>query len=471
MSFKRKLRPRLPNFSRNGRASFKKNEFYLLVSSILALFLVVSLYYFDSQYETVSLSPEQRCEDGTIENSCSLFSGLYCKEGKLVEDCRMCGCILESKANSLEFIPTYSSADDFPESETKGYILQFKQKPYYSNAQKGVSYKNLLQAEHNRVKQQTNDILGKQIGNNLKVYGEFFDAFNGIALDITKNECLALKSKISDIEECYPNFEVRAFLDKALEVNGANTAPSFGLTGKGSVIAVIDTGIDGKHESLDDLDDNPSTDDSKIIAFKDFVNYKSEAYDDHGHGTHVAGIASGTGGSNKKFKGVAPGSKLVGVKVLNAYGGGSFSDVIMGIEWTVQNKVRYGIDIISMSLGANINGDGTNPVEIAATTAVEQGINFVVAAGNAGPRANSVGIPASAKNVITVGAVDNDKEIASFSSRGPTKDGRIKPEVSAPGVRISAPAANILDLSDKSDCFHSNKFLAALHCFILIIFS
>jgi PGF-pre-PGF domain-containing protein len=416
-----------------------------LIVSLLALVLVLSLYYFDAQYEKVSLSPESRCEDGTVENSCSVFTGLYCKEGKLVEDCRMCGCVPESKTNSLEFVPSYTSASDFSETKTKGYILQFKQKPYFSNAQKGLTYRNLLQAEHTRVRQQANVILGKQIGKNLKVYGEFSDSFNGIALDISQNECLALKSKIPDIEGCYPNFEVRVLLDKALTVNGADSAPSFGLTGKGSVIAVIDTGIDDKHESLNDLDDDNSTIDPKIIGFKDFVNYKSEPYDDHGHGTHVAGIAAGTGGNSKKFRGVAPGSKLVGVKVLDEYGSGTFSDVIMGIEWTVQNKQRYGINVISMSLGANVNGDGTTPVEIAATTAVEQGINFVVAAGNAGPGANSVGIPASAKNVISVGAVNNDKEIASFSSRGPTKDGRIKPEVVAPGVSISAPAANSVD--------------------------
>jgi len=108
--------------------------------------------------------------------------------------------------------------------------------------------------------------------------------------------------------------------------------------------------------------------------------------------------------------------------------------------------------IISMSLGASINGDGTSPVEIAATTAVESGINFVVAAGNSGYSGfNTVGIPASAKKVITVGAVDNNKNIAPFSSRGPTKDNRTKPEVTSPGVNIisSVPTGNC-ELCDPS---------------------
>jgi len=96
-----------------------------------------------------------------------------------------------------------------------------------------------------------------------------------------------------------------------------------------------------------------------------------------------------------------------------------------------------------MSLGKNINGDGTDPVEIAADYAVASGINFVVAAGNSGSRGeNTVGIPASAFNVITVGATKDNMEIAGFSSKGPTKDGRIKPEISAVGVDVISSVPN-----------------------------
>ena len=246
-----------------------------------------------------------------------------------------------------------------------------------------------------------------------------------------------MKSRIDIIKECHPNLKVHTLLDSSLEVMKINLAYSeFGLTGNNTVIAVIDTGIDASHESLDDLDDNSSTDDPKIIGFKDFVNFRTNSYDDMGHGTHCAGIAAGTGGSAGIYKGVAPQAKLVGVKVLNSWGSGYTSDVIAGMEWVIQNKDVYNISVISMSLGRNQNGDGTSPEEIAATTAVENGISFVVAAGNAGPEENTVGIPASAKKVITVGAIDDDKKIAGFSSRGPTKDDRIKPEVTAVGVDV-----------------------------------
>lgn len=321
--------------------------------------------------------------------------------------------------------------------ESNGYIIELKSKPFFKNRAGGIAYKQQIREEHIFLKQQIEQNLGETIGVDIELLGEFEDVLNGIVLDISEQECNFLKSKIDIIKECHPNLEIHTLLDTSLKAMKINLAYSeFGLTGENVTIAVIDTGIDGSHESLDDLDDDPITNDPKIIGWKDFVNFKTTSYDDHGHGTHVAGTAVGTGGSAGIYKGVAPQAKLVGVKVLNSWGSGTFSDVIAGIEWTIQNKELYNISVISMSLGANRNGDGTSPVEIAATTAVENGINFVVAAGNSGPRKNSVGIPASAKKVITVGAIDDNKNIASFSSRGPTEDNRTKPEVSAVGVDV-----------------------------------
>ena len=346
----------------------------------------------------------------------------------------------EESIEEILLIESSISSTDSPIEENEGYIIELESEPFFKNRAGGIAYKNQVREEHIVLKQQIEKNLGKTIGADIELLGEFEDAFNGLALGISKQECEFLKTRIDLIKDCYPNLKVHTLLDESVKVIKGDIAYSeFGLTGENVTIAVIDTGIDPNHESLDDLDDNLETNDPKIVGFKDFVNFRQAPYDDHFHGTHVAGIAAGTGGSKGIYKGVAPQAKLVGVKVLNSWGSGSFSDVIAGIEWTIQNKDRYNISIISMSLGANINSDGTTPVEIAATTAVENGINFVVAAGNRGPSGNTVGIPASAKKVITVGAIDDNKEIASFSSRGPTKDGRIKPEVSAPGVDIMAP--------------------------------
>jgi serine protease AprX len=95
------------------------------------------------------------------------------------------------------------------------------------------------------------------------------------------------------------------------------------------VIAVIDTGIDAAHADLNG---------GKVIGWRDWVNNRPSAYDDHGHGTHCAGIAAGTGASNPAYKGVAPGAALVGLKVLNSSGSGSLSNVAAAMDWAVTNK-------------------------------------------------------------------------------------------------------------------------------------
>jgi len=261
------------------------------------------------------------------------------------------------------------------------------------------------------------------------------------AITIPSNRLYELPN-IPWVEMVYEDHEVHAYLDSSVPVIKADTArTTCNVTGSNVTIAVIDTGIDDAHESLDDMDDDPTTSDPKVIGFKDFVNFYPDPYDDHGHGTHCAGIAAGTGGSSI-YKGVAPDAKLVGVKVLNSGGYGSESAVIAGIDWAVQNKDDYGIKIISMSLGRDNNNDGTTPMALACDAAVDAGIVVSVAAGNAGMwGSKTVGDPACAKKVITVGAIDDDMDIAYFSSRGPTADGRIKPEVCAVGVDVTSAEA------------------------------
>jgi len=242
-----------------------------------------------------------------------------------------------------------------PPTETKGYIIELKNEPFLKKSYLGINYKKQLDEEHLAAKQQIENILGKKINVDIKFFGEFQDTFNGITLDISKEECELVKARTNLVKACYPNLKVHTLLDKSISVTGANLAyPNFNLTGKNVVIAVIDTGIDASHESLDDLDDSPETKDPKVIGWKDYVNFKSMPYDDHGHGTHCAGIAAGTGGvplgtesTQEKpiYRGIAPQAKLVGVKVLDSGGSGTFSDVIAGIEWVIQNKDRYNITL------------------------------------------------------------------------------------------------------------------------------
>ena len=158
-----------------------------------------------------------------------------------------------------------------------------------------------------------------------------------------------------------------------------------GMNGSGITICIVDSGIDPDHPSLDDLDDDPATDDPKIIAFYDAVNDPEDTsgnaapYDDYGHGTHVASIAAGTGDGEPagKYVGVAPGAYLVVVKVLGSNGGGNEEDELAGLRWAIDNSERYSIDIISCSWGhpkeKTGQNNGTSPQALLCDQAVEKG--------------------------------------------------------------------------------------------------
>ena len=225
-----------------------------------------------------------------------------------------------------------------------------------------------------------------------------------------------------------------------------------GYTGKGSVVSIIDTGIDSEHVGLDDLDDDNSTNDSKVIAFYDAVNNPDKtngtevkAYDDQGHGTHCAGITAGTGAPTFEYVGVAPKGQLVGVKVLDEGGSGSFATVMAGMEWTVDKRHDFNIRAASMSLGGfgliEWTSSEEESVNRMANEMVRSGVALFIAAGNSAVSAQ-IGTPGSAEDVITVGALDKDTSIAVYSSQGPTEEGRVKPNIAFVGSSVMAPEAN-----------------------------
>lgn len=241
-----------------------------------------------------------------------------------------------------------------------------------------------------------------------------------------------------------------------------------GINGTGITVAVIDSGIDKNHPDLI----------GKVVAEKNFLADEITADDLLGHGTMVAGIIAGTGAaSNGSYKGIAPRAKLISVKVIDGKGDGKVSDIIAGIEWAVYN----GADVLSLSLGGINLGETNPPITMAADNAASAGVVVCVAAGNrnssetggqvSGTSSSQVGenkapvklsqtddakkdvyyllvpivlalppglidSPGDGVKVITVGAVDANGHIASFSGSGPTRDDRIKPDVVAPGVDI-----------------------------------
>ena len=175
---------------------------------------------------------------------------------------------------------------------------------------------------------------------------------------------------------------------------------------------------------------------SSIIAFKDFVNNQTYPYDDCGHGTHVSGIIAGTGkASNGKFKGINPGAKLVCIKVLEKNGNGKIENVLSGIDWIISHREEYNIKLVNISFGAPFfDSEKETRILINAIEKMwDNNITVVVAAGNNGPSSHSISIPGISKKVITVGSLDSRDF---YSSRGPTSDCIIKPEVIVDGSRI-----------------------------------
>ncbi len=215
-----------------------------------------------------------------------------------------------------------------------------------------------------------------------------------------------------------PDYDVKLVLDKSIPKIQADKVWEENITGKNIDIAIIDTGIHNEHPSL---------------TIEKEIDYTGEGTDDlHGHGTHVAGIVAST---DSTYRGVAYDSDLFNVKVLNKQGSGSGSDVIKGIEWAAEN----GAEIISMSFGAEIDPcDGTDAISQAVDKAVNKGVVAVVAAGNSGPDAGTITSPGCSKKGIAIGAVDDNDNVPSWSSRGPTDDGRVKPDLVAPGVSIAS---------------------------------
>ena len=161
------------------------------------------------------------------------------------------------------------------------------------------------------------------------------------------------------------------------------------VTGSGIDVAVIDTGVDATHPSLDG---------GTVVGGHDFVNDDEDPMDDNGHGTHVAGIVA----ANGDVTGVAPGASIVAYKVLNRNGSGPTSDVIAGLEAAVDPANPHRAEVVNFSLGGAEPADG--PLTSAAQAAADAGVVVVASAGNSGPAAQTVGAPGQAPGVLSVGA-------------------------------------------------------------------
>ena len=265
--------------------------------------------------------------------------------------------------------------------------------------------------------------------------------------DLEYNKENEIMLKELGAKKVFPNIVVHASLDESVPMIGApdawntNDVNGNSLDGTGTVVAVLDTGIDYTHHDLGGCLGAGC----KVMGGYDFINGDGDPMDDHGHGTHVAATVSGIGPQG--LIGVAPGAKLVAYKVLNAQGSGSSGGIIEAIERAMDpnedGDYSDHVDVITMSLGGSGNSD--DPMSRAIDRASEVGIVSSIAAGNSGPNEATIGSPGTSRSAITVAAAckaNQGCKIADFSSRGPVYDSDgndlSKPDVAAPGVKICA---------------------------------
>jgi serine protease AprX len=277
---------------------------------------------------------------------------------------------------------------------------------------------------------------------------------SGAVLDVPAGK-LAAVANDADVDQLSSNQQMRSQMAVTNQTIGADlvqagawteTGGGERITGNGIGVAVIDSGI----ADLPELR-------AHVLFSRDFTDGRGKALDEYGHGTHVAGIIAAAGKNRvDASNGVAPRAHLINLKVLDAEGAGTAADVIEAIDFAIKIRKRFNIRVINLSLGgAVLQPWRDNPLCQAVERAYRAGIIVVAAAGNLGklPDGTKVGggivTPGISPYAITVGALNTkgtadrgDDEVASYSSRGPTRfDGLIKPDFVAPGNKIASLAA------------------------------
>src|SRR5438105_7712084 len=291
--------------------------------------------------------------------------------------------------------------------------------------------------------------------------GNKLDIINGQVLQLSNGQLKKLAA-YPDIFRVHDNRPLKTHNYRtSITVGAAYVNYLLGYTGAGVGVAVLDSGIATWHDDLT----NKSTKlypygNQRVAKFVDFVNGRTLPYDDNGHGTHVAGIVAGNGyDSLTEKQGIAPGASLVSLKVLDANGVGTISNIISALGWIATNGKAYNVRVVNMSVGATIKESyWTDPLTLATKKLADMGIVVVCAAGNMGRNAagslqyGGITAPGNAPWVLTVGASStmgtftrSDDTMAPFSSSGPSYlDFEAKPDLVAPGtgtVSLAVPGS------------------------------
>ncbi len=208
------------------------------------------------------------------------------------------------------------------------------------------------------------------------------------------------------------------------------------ILGQGIGIAILDTGIYSHRDFK-----------GRIVEFKDCTTANRTAmYDDNSHGTHVAGIAAGSGAASKgSYTGMAPAATIIPIKVLNRKGHGDSSIIMKGIQWLCANHIKYNIRVVNISIGtpSSTCADESSGLVRAVDSMWDMGITVIVSAGNNGPGYHTITTPGISRKIITVGSSNHisspdayNGTIRTYSGKGPTFCEIPKPDIVAPGADI-----------------------------------
>src|SRR5438270_2120246 len=214
-------------------------------------------------------------------------------------------------------------------------------------------------------------------------------------LDIINGQALDLPNHVLKQIAAHPNV-FRVHYDRPLQTHNYRTAMTvgaravyqkYGFTGAGGGVAILDSGVASGHDDLINYTSKTFPyGNQRVAKFVDFVNGRTLPYDDNGHGTHVGGIILGNGYDSQGAKsGIAPGASLVSLKVLDANGQGTISNIIAAVNWIIANRTTYNIRVVNLSVGAPIRESyWTDPLTLAVKKVTDLGITVVAAAGNLG---------------------------------------------------------------------------------------
>lgn len=276
-------------------------------------------------------------------------------------------------------------------------------------------------------------------------------------------------ARLGGVQSVFSNRADNLLLRESTQSLRADQVWADGVTGKGVGIAIIDSGINGLNPDVAygtktvknlkfTLNFAYLTDDTTSLPRPGgelYIDNLPNTDNTGGHGTHVAGIAAGNGGSsNGAYRGVAPGANLIGLSA----GEGLhilYASVLQAVDWMIDHRADYNIKVVNNSWGGTGTFDPTDPIEEAFKTVHDAGITVVFAAGNDGPAENTMNVHSVAPWAISVAAgcklfvldpTDSASQcgdangraavLAGFSSRGIPGDPMQHPDITAPGVRI-----------------------------------